>query len=518
MNRLMPVVIALIAIGLAYRLWPVLAGMPALANFFVTEDGYLMLTVARNMAIGNGMSVSDGTIPTNGVQPLIAFLFTLPYVATGGDKITSLIGVHVIHTAIALAAVFAIHAFARRLLAPRDTAAIWPWSVALIWFLGPLLVRHSMNGLETGLYTLTIVLALLLFARLLDQGAAASTGLRLGFGAFCGLVVLARNDGVFFVAAAFLVWAVIEVFVHRAGLVAMFARLVPPGLVSIAVAAPWLINNQIRFGSIVPISGTAQSHDATFAQNLSLVPVTLFELLFPMLPVPGGVERIPSVIALAGAAIVVVLACFLWRVLRHGSFVTRALVGVYLIYGTALVSYYGLFFGAPHFLARYLAPLAPLLIAATLIATLEIGRLLVRARPDALAWAYTGVGLILILGLLTRALFPGVTKQGHEQVIAWTKANVAEDVWVGAIQTGTLGYWHDQTYNLDGKVNPVALTTIRTDGHVLNYVTQSPIEYVIDWAGIGEWTDSDFAQEGFADAFERVLKDDAANLAVIKRK
>ena len=53
--------------------------MPALANFFITEDGYLMLTVARNMALGEGMSVSNGTIPTNGIQPMIGVFFAVPY-------------------------------------------------------------------------------------------------------------------------------------------------------------------------------------------------------------------------------------------------------------------------------------------------------------------------------------------------------------------------------------------------------------------------------------------------------
>ncbi len=58
----------------------------------MTEDGYLMLTIARNMAIGLGMSVSEGTIHSNGVQPLATFLFTLPYLLTGGDKVAGLVG------------------------------------------------------------------------------------------------------------------------------------------------------------------------------------------------------------------------------------------------------------------------------------------------------------------------------------------------------------------------------------------------------------------------------------------
>ena len=131
-DRLLMALALLLVLGLLYRLWPIVAGMPALANFYMTEDGYLMLTVSRNMAIGNGMSVSDGTIATNGVQPLIAFLFAIPYMITGGDKVTSLVGVHIIAAAAAFLAIFPIRAFAARVLAPRDPGPVWPWAAAAL--------------------------------------------------------------------------------------------------------------------------------------------------------------------------------------------------------------------------------------------------------------------------------------------------------------------------------------------------------------------------------------------------
>lgn len=518
MPRLLPMIIALVAIGLLYRLWPIASGMPALANFFLTEDGYLMLTVSRNMALGAGMSVSDGTIPTNGVQPLIAFIFTIPYLATGADKVTSLVGIHLIHAVTALAALFAIRGLAARILAP-GTSPVWPWAAALLWFLSPLLLRHSMNGLETGLYTLVLVLTLLVFARVLEAGEAASRRLTLGLGAMCGLAVLARNDAVFFVTALFAVWAAMTLFVQRQSFRAMLVKLVPAGLLSIIVAAPWLINNKLRFGSIVPVSGTAQSADATFGQNAPLLPATLFEYTFPMLPVPGAIETNPALMGVAALATAIALVFLLLRVFgRQGSPVARALVLAFLGHAAALAFYYGYFFGAAHFLSRYLAPVAPLLIIAALAAALELGRLVVRSRPDVLAWAYTGVGVGLSVALLARALLPGVTLQGHEQVVTWVEDNVSQQTWVGAVQTGTLGYWHDRTYNLDGKVNPEALAARLTEGHVLNYVTKSDIAYVIDWAGVGDWVNFPQAEGGFADAFELILQDQQANLSVMQRK
>ena len=515
-DRLLMALALLLVLGLLYRLWPIVAGMPALANFYMTEDGYLMLTVSRNMAIGNGMSVSDGTIATNGVQPLIAFLFAIPYMITGGDKVTSLVGVHIIAAAAAFLAIFPIRAFAARVLAPRDPGPVWPWAVAAVWLLGPVLPRHSMNGLETGLYTLVSITTLVVFARVLDRDAGL--GPRLLLGALCGLSVLARNDAVFLVAAIFAVWAVWELIVPRRGFVAMIIRLVPPGLLSIAVAAPWLLNNLFRFGSIVPISGTAQSMGAELGGNLSLLPIVLFENAFPMLPVPTGLNENTVIITLALVGLCVVTLGLLWYVFRTCPPVVRALVVAYLLFAIALAGYYGVFFGARHFLSRYVAPTAPLFIVAALVTCFELGRLL-RLRSW-LATAYIAVGLALAIGISAYKTLPGSTLQGHEQVVAWGDANVPDEAWAAAVQTGTLGYWHDRTYNLDGKVNPEALQAIRTDGHVLDYVTASEIDYIVDWWGVGAWVEFPHAQGPgkFAETFERIVHDRAANLAVMVRR
>ena len=365
--------------------------------------------------------------------------------------------------------------------------------------LGLLLVRHSMNGLETGLYTLVVLITLLGFARVLAAGKSHTLKERLGLGALCGLAVLARNDAVFLATAIFLVWTVWELFVLRSGLRLMLARLVPPGLLSLLVAAPWLINNYIHFGSIVPISGTAQSLAATFGQNLPLVPVMLFEHAFPMLPVPTSIEGSSGVIGICVAGLSLVFGFGIWRVLRHSTPAARGIVLAFFLFGMALVTYYGLWFGAPHFLSRYFAPLAPLFILFSLVAALEVGRFI--RRPFWLGGAYVGIGLLLSLGLLGRSLLPGVVDQGHSQVVAWVKENVPETTWVGAVQTGTLGYWHDRTINLDGKVNPAALAARAERGHVLDYIVGSDIDYVADWSGITGWPTAPGAEGGFGVCF-----------------
>jgi len=512
---LLRLVFAALVFGVLFRLYPIAVGQPALSEAFLTEDGYLMLTVARNMAIGLGMSVSDGTIATNGIQPLATYLYTLPYLVTGGDKVTSLVGIHLIMAAIALGGVFAVRALAERLLRDLDVGPLWPWMVAALWFLSPVLLRHSMNGLETGLATAVLALTLVQFWRVIDLGAEATGRDRLILGALCGLAFLARIDAAIFCVMLFGVWFFDSLLRQGLTLGMTLARLIPPGLLSLVVAAPWLLNNQLRFGSIMPISGPAQSLGAEFGAHAFLIPAKVFEYVFPMLPIPRAFEGKPAFITVFGVIVAIVLLWYLIRTLRLGSPASRAVVLALTLHGGALVFYYGFYFGAPHFLSRYLAPVAPLLIVAAMAMALDVGRRLLPRWGEGLSLAYGLGGVVLSAALLIRLLLPGGPEQGHTQVVAWVTENVPERTWVGAVQTGTLGYWHDRTINLDGKVNPEALAARQEFGHVLDYVAASEIDYIADWAGVGNWVKR--PQKAFTDAFELIVQDRDINLSVMKR-
>ena len=499
----------------AYRLFPIVLGQPWLSEFFITEDGYLMLTVARNMAIGHGLSVSDGTIPTNGVQPLATFLFSFIYLVCGGDKVSSLVGIILLSTVFSIAGLFAVRAFARAALQDQDPNPLWPWLVAALWYTGPLLLLHTMNGLETGLYTLTVVASLVWFGHLITLGPRATLRDQLLLGALCGITFLARNDGVFLSIAIYGAWAIHSIFVVRRGVISTAIRLLPAAIVTLLIAAPWLANNKINFGSIVPISGAAQSIGSHFGQNASLVPVKLFEHLVPVLPIPASFEARTAVIAISAIVVTTVLLFFLVGVWRRGGS-TRFVIGAYILYGALLSGYYGFFFGAPHFMSRYLAPLAPLLIVAAVSVMISFIQSLMPKRTDMIS-AILGIGALLMSSaLLVRLLLPGNHVHEHFQVVRWINSNVPADTWVGAVQTGTLGYWHDRTINLDGKVNPEALNALRRDGHALNYITAGPIVYLADWVGIAGWMQRPEAY--FTDAFELVVSDPAANLAVMRRR
>jgi hypothetical protein len=165
----------LLATGLAARLSPLLDVEGRLYWLLLSEDGYLMQTIARNMAIGLGMSTAHGTMPTNGVQPLATFLYAGLHALAGGSKMLAIGYVTVFATAVSAAAAWVYWRLGRSVLRDLPFARDIALLAAALWFASPAIVGQSMNGLETGLYYLAITTTLL-YTLSLDLSATAPMG------------------------------------------------------------------------------------------------------------------------------------------------------------------------------------------------------------------------------------------------------------------------------------------------------------------------------------------------------
>jgi hypothetical protein len=75
-----------------------------------------MLTIARNIALGRGMSIAEGTIPTNGAQPLLAFVYAVPFWLVDGDKVWGVWLAQVLEVVFAVAAAVTLHRVALHVL------------------------------------------------------------------------------------------------------------------------------------------------------------------------------------------------------------------------------------------------------------------------------------------------------------------------------------------------------------------------------------------------------------------
>ena len=127
-----------------------------------------------------------------------------------------------------------------------------------------------------------------------------------------------------------------------------------------------------------------------------------------------------------------------------------------------------------------------------------------------------GSALLLAVVAATQwRAFHKAARHQHWQVVEFVRG-VPEATWVAAVQTGTLGYFHDRTLNLDGKVNPEALTAL-LEGEAAwhRYIANGKAEYVIDWVGIARFAVDH--PDAYGGKMEVLIEDDHQNLAVLRR-
>lgn len=516
-------VLAFACVGLLSRIAPLLNRDGRLLRQFPTEDGYLMLTIARNLALGRGMSTASGEVPTNGTQPLFNFIEAAGFFLVGGDRDLGVAIALVIQVVLSCVCAYGIYLLIRQTLRERPEIARRAALLgASAWFASPIVIPNTMNCLETGLYGTTIVYSLLLWQRTWLSRRSDSTNVAgaLRTGCLLGIAFWARIDAVFLIATLTTLHLVTGLWCERESWRHRFVESLIMGGTSVVIAAPWLIHNQMRFGSPMPISGVAQSHEATFASNLAEVPSKLVEYFSVFVPIPQRLEALPGFLALELAIVLSYLGvvAWAWRHMNRDERTSLAAIG-----GVSLLfaSYYGLWFGAPHFVARYLFPISvtgAICTSVMVVSTYDSFPFGAKLRR-VLSVTIATTALLLVVGLNVRLYVLGKGHM-HFQVVEYVEEHVGQDEWVAAIQTGTLGFFHDRTINLDGKVNPDALRMLLA-GKTPEYVIDArfgsdarPIQWLVDWVAIASWVE----EEPLASHFELVTKDFERNLGVLRRK
>ncbi|MDM8565205.1 hypothetical protein QUF74_06075 [Candidatus Halobeggiatoa sp. HSG11] len=508
-------IIILMLIGGLARLIP-LSSQERMINS-VSEDGYLMLTIARNMALGHGMSVSDGTIPTNGTQPLTTGLWAVGYWLVDGDKMQGIVFAILMQFIMATLAAIFIWQGGKRLLHNSPNAETIAMLAAATWYASPILVGHTMNGLETGLYVFCLIGVAMLFS---FSNQNCSMWRWFGLGILLGITFWVRNDAALFIFAACVTHLLLGSFAFEA-LKQRFLQVILMGSTSVVVALPWLINNVVNFGHLMPISGQSESLTAVFAENLPHIPTFLVEYLFIFLPIPHMLNTL-TVVKIACAIFMVLV--LIWMLVRKLHLEERRLTMLISIFTVCLVTFYGLFFGASYFIDRYMFPISPFfaLLWASVIVFIWQRLPAQKVIMPIIALLFVTV----ITGLHVRSyLFTKQTSIYHQylggyslhfHLAKWITDNVPKETWVGSWQSGTTGYFHDRTINLDGKTNPEALAARQQD-KLPEYMLNKDITYFVDWMNwykMKVWINEPVVKENF----EFVVQDKQNNLLVMQRK
>ena len=465
-SRVCFVIAALAIVSICLRPAAVLVDKP------FTEDGFYLLAVARNLALGNGLTI-DGERLTNGIQPLFAFLAAPAYWLFGGDRVEGLRGVLFLHSLSFVAGAWWFGLVLRDAVRGSERLR---WIGSLSWLGSGYFFLLSHNGLETG----CLLCLYVAYMRLWQRWPLAGTRRALAHGALLGGLVLARIDATFFVTALLGLQAVRgeRPFGER------LRDVVVAGAVAVLVSSPWWIFNVVNFGALMPTSGAAQSGlmgetENLFASRTKRAAENVLLVATPVLYGGDGAGGLRFMILRGGLLLAVLFV--LWRLAplpRHAArsaSTGRPVAIAVLVAGSVLVVYYAAFFWATHFYNRYYALLAPLGMAMWAVAAERVvARSLLLARLLALGLTAAAIGLAIVS-------HTGILFAGNEWLrfqVAAVREHVPPNARLAAGQSGTLGYFVDGVHNLDGKVNYEAL---RHQDSMGEYLAKYDIEWLCDW-------------------------------------
>lgn len=252
-DRIRKQLLTITLIGGAVRLLLLVLPKSFLVSYRLPDDALYYFTIARNLASGNGISL-DGVEPTNGFHPLWLLIITPVYWLTSGVW-DSLYVILLIQSLLDTALIFACGYAAYRATELHETDRHYAvLAAAMVYAFNPIAVIRGINGLETTLAGLLLILWLIQYLdRWRDPDASY-----LKLGVLSALVFLARTDLVFLLVPA-LAWLAYRA-VRSGRRLSAFAM---PGAVALVCVAPWLLWSYLTFGSIVQTSGEAV---AIFAQ------------------------------------------------------------------------------------------------------------------------------------------------------------------------------------------------------------------------------------------------------------
>jgi hypothetical protein len=476
----------LIAITVVTRLALALRPEAKLASRTYIEDSYYAFNTAYHIAEGHGIT-ADGIHPTNGVQPLIVFLYVPFFAITHGDKWLAIRLIFILITLIEIASIIVVARLLRRLSCFEEEEVPWwqkPWIMgAAMWtFLYPLLWHHA-NGLETGLYALMILGSMHYYAgiRVKQQEDKLTSWVILG--ALLGITVLARIDAVFLVGGIGLT----ELIRRKAKSI---PQMIVMGVVAFIVSSPWWLYNYTQFGSFMPISGQSQSHASVTVDNLLRSAAVLGDIFSTFIYVPY--YTIPPLILtcymvfIASVAWRMAARIKLWVFLPERSRIETLMP--LLIMSVCIMIYYIFFFSAPHFLPRYFHPVRILWVLSFCLSLPIIGKSIEASYREQrkMFYAFAIPAALIIVGFNANRYFYNFTVTRYSELYEAGKwAAERPDKRIGMYQSGTATFIAPNVTNLDGKVNPEAMTAINTTG-IGPFLAKQRFDYIADVSSIIE--------------------------------
>lgn len=448
-----------------------------LPEYPLTEDAYYSLAVARNIALGNGVT-ADGASLTNGFQPLFTFLCVPGFVAVKGDRYLALRYVLLVSLLLYVATGCLVAAAVRGLaetMAPEEQRKVF-WTVVVLYIGSITAFVNHFNGLETGALLFCYALAW----RYYQIGPMEALRGMAWLGGILGLAVLARIDALLLAATLAVVVIVSgEKFSVRIRLL----RAVILMTATLAVSSPWWLYNRIWFGSFIPTSGRITELWAVSPDRVKWALFVVLRSVFPVHPASlAWIGDAARFIALAAAATLLV------HYMRNAQssatpapFRRTVEFGIgYGLFLLVLVVAYTSYSGAAYFYGRYFAPVivfSSICLGYVFVRLYRRVGLITPVATSLLAGAMISYVSLIHLGEITSQMGRSISFNEQYRLVV---EHTPEQDHVAASQSGTLGYFRDRVVNLDGKVNFEAFKLRGRNEEVRRYLAEKGVKWFCD--------------------------------------
>ncbi len=462
-------ILATITLSIIFRDDFLITGRP------LTEDGYYSFTVARNIALGNGFTVGQG-IRTNGFQPLFTIILSIPYLLTSGDKIVTLRIILFIEWIIYVLTAIVIGKIGKNFIKRVKINEEFNYNISLlisyIYLSCVSIFLLHFNGLETGLLLLFYSLLWYLY-----QNNFTKDYKNLFFySILLGILVLIRIDTVFFVILFSLSQIIINSYLFKERIVRFFIV----SITSFIVTLPWWLYNYIYFGSFIPTSGVAQQSWSFDLLRVREALIALSQNLMPLVylgtaTLEGWVSNVVRIflIILFGLLTIKIWNKTKKQIIKDECCKRNIIFGSIIILSMLiLIFYYTFSFYATWFYFRYFAPI---ILLSILLIGIVISYLISKIPKLNILMVLLILPLTVSVYLIWKGYYPN---EYYIHQLALVKDFVQNNEYVGAFQSGTLGYFYDNTINLDGKTN---IEAIKHRNNLLEYLENKNIGWLCDW-------------------------------------
>ncbi|MBN1550344.1 glycosyltransferase family 39 protein [bacterium] len=463
------------------------------AGTVLLEDSFYTLNIARNFALGKGLT-HDGIHQTTGVQPLTMFLAASIYRFFPKDKH---LPVHIYLCILAVVSVLSMllaYGICRKAAGPYSGIAF-----LFFWAAAPGAIMQ-LNGLETTLSVFFNLLLLFFYQRYFFSEDNINPTVLQWFlmGIIAGLAVFARIDAMLWILAL-----LITLMIKKPKLL---AHEIPKMLIGIAGAVlaylPWLIISVYHTGRLYYDSGNARKLIAKllanepssgipdfrfFLENLKEMFRAMIEmhpLISPWLTAP----RI-TIAGVVAASFFIIAVCIGGR--KQIKFPLTLLIFT-AWYSFIFVVIYVFFQYGRDFYHRYLASVIILTMMVCSIFITFFFSIIFQKQRKAVRIALIAAFISVIpyvyypmydyLALWeSRVDYYQNRMYRFSGMAKWINQNIPHDALVGSFQTGQLSYFSNRTIiNLDGIVNYDAYQAMKT-GQMADYVRTLNLKYLADW-------------------------------------